>query len=173
MMAPTLVLDGDEPRLVVGSAGSVRLSGAILQTIHHVVAGGLPVGEAIDHPRLHVEDGVVQIEGGWPAGTAEQLQQAGHRGEPVGGQEPVLRWRLGGRAPAGRPARRRRRSTPRRSRGRRPVITIRPAEPGDAQPLVELAGEVGGEEGAWLLTTDDVAEHRRGAAVPAGGPPPP
>ena len=39
MMAPTIVLDGDEPRLVVGSAGSVRLSGAILQTIHHVVAG--------------------------------------------------------------------------------------------------------------------------------------
>ena len=41
MMAPTLVLDGDEPRLVVGSAGSVRLSGAILQTIYHVVADGL------------------------------------------------------------------------------------------------------------------------------------
>ncbi len=77
MMAPTLVLDGGEPRLVVGSAGSVRLSGAILQTIHHVVADSLGVGEAIDHPRLHVEDGIVQIEGGWPEGTAEQLQEAG------------------------------------------------------------------------------------------------
>jgi putative acetyltransferase len=33
------------------------------------------------------------------------------------------------------------------------VIVIRPAEPGDAQALVQLAGEVGGEEGAWLLTT--------------------
>jgi L-phenylalanine/L-methionine N-acetyltransferase len=44
------------------------------------------------------------------------------------------------------------------------VIRIRPAEPGDAQPLVELAGEVGSEEGAWLLTTDawrSVAEERR------------
>ena len=79
MMAPTLVLDGERPRLVVGSAGSVRLSGAILQTIHHVVAGGLPVGQAIDHPRLHVEEGVVQIEGGWPEETSEQLQQAGER----------------------------------------------------------------------------------------------
>ncbi len=79
MMAPTLVLDGERPRLVVGSAGSVRLSGAILQTIHHVVAGGLPIGQAIDHPRLHVEDGVVQIEGGWPDPTPEQLQQAGER----------------------------------------------------------------------------------------------
>jgi putative acetyltransferase len=44
------------------------------------------------------------------------------------------------------------------------VIRIRPAEPGDAQPLVELAGEVGSEEGAWLLTTDawrSIAEERR------------
>ena len=44
----------------------MRLSGAILQTIYHVVAGGLPVAAAIDHPRLHVEDAVVQVEGGWP-----------------------------------------------------------------------------------------------------------
>jgi gamma-glutamyltranspeptidase/glutathione hydrolase len=86
MMAPTLVLDGERPRLVVGSAGSVRLSGAILQTIHHVVAGGLPVDEAIDHPRLHVEDGIVQIEGGWADATPKQLQQAGEDVNPWAGR---------------------------------------------------------------------------------------
>jgi len=32
------------------------------------------------------------------------------------------------------------------------VITIRRAEPGDAEALVELAGDVGSEDGAWLLT---------------------
>ena len=79
MMAPTLVLDGDTPRLVIGSAGSVRLSGAIMQAIYHVIADALTVGEAIDHSRLHIEDGVVQIEGGWPEQTAAQLQQAGYR----------------------------------------------------------------------------------------------
>jgi RimJ/RimL family protein N-acetyltransferase len=44
------------------------------------------------------------------------------------------------------------------------VIRIRPAEPGDAQALVELASEIGGEEGAWLLTTEawrSVAEEKR------------
>ena len=82
MMAPTLVLDGDRPRLVVGSAGSVRLAGAIMQTIHHVVAGDYPVAEAIDHPRLHVEADVVQIEGGWPEATPEQLQKSGERVNP-------------------------------------------------------------------------------------------
>ena len=86
MMAPTLVLDGDQPRLVVGSAGSVRLSGAILQSIRHVVAGGLDVHAAIDHPRLHVEDDVVQIEGGWPPEAAEELLQAGQRVNPWAGR---------------------------------------------------------------------------------------
>jgi putative acetyltransferase len=44
------------------------------------------------------------------------------------------------------------------------VIVIRPAEPGDAQALVQLAGEVGREEGAWLLSTESwrsAAEERR------------
>jgi RimJ/RimL family protein N-acetyltransferase len=44
------------------------------------------------------------------------------------------------------------------------VITIRRAEPGDAQALVELAGDVGGEEGAWLLTTAEwrsITDERR------------
>jgi gamma-glutamyltranspeptidase/glutathione hydrolase len=86
MMAPTLVLDGDRPRLVVGSTGSVRLSGAILQVIHHVVAGGLAVDRAIDHPRLHVENGVIQIEGGWPEEAAEWLQQEGQQVNPWAGR---------------------------------------------------------------------------------------
>jgi putative acetyltransferase len=44
------------------------------------------------------------------------------------------------------------------------VIGIRRADPGDAQALVELAGEVSGEEGAWLLTTAEwrsVSDERR------------
>ncbi len=77
MMAPTLVLDGGRPRLVVGSAGSVRLSGAILQVVAAVSAWGLPVATAIDRPRLHVEEGVVHLEGGWADGVAERLEVAG------------------------------------------------------------------------------------------------
>src|SRR4051794_5307097 len=83
MMAPTIVLGPDGgPRLVVGSAGSVRLSGAILQTIRHVVAAGATVSQAIDHPRLHIEDHVVQVEGGWPKETTQALQHAGYAVNP-------------------------------------------------------------------------------------------
>lgn len=112
MMAPTIVLDVDQPRLVVGSAGSVRLAGAILQTIHHVVASGLAVGAAIDHPRLHVEEGVVQIEGGWPEETAKHLQRSGQPVNPwagknlyFGGVSAVERLSEGQLAAAGDPRR--------------------------------------------------------------------
>lgn len=44
------------------------------------------------------------------------------------------------------------------------MIRIRPAQPGDAGPLVELASQVSGEEGAWLLASEarrSVGEERR------------
>ena len=46
----------------------------------------------------------------------------------------------------------------------RPLIEIRPAEPGDASALVALAAAVGKEPGEWLLTTDtwrSAADERR------------
>jgi RimJ/RimL family protein N-acetyltransferase len=44
------------------------------------------------------------------------------------------------------------------------MILVRRADPGDAQALVELAEEVGREEGRWILTSSgwrSVAEERR------------
>ena len=35
------------------------------------------------------------------------------------------------------------------------MITIRPAEPGDARALVELGSAIGQEGGSWLLTTEE------------------
>jgi len=62
MMAPSIMLKEGEPRLVVGSAGSARLRGAILQVVANVVGRGLSVEEAVDAPRIHVEEGVVHCE---------------------------------------------------------------------------------------------------------------
>jgi gamma-glutamyltranspeptidase / glutathione hydrolase len=65
MMTPTLVLDGDRPELVIGSAGSVRLAGAIAQVTWRILRGQ-HVRDAIDAPRLHVERTTLHLEGGWP-----------------------------------------------------------------------------------------------------------
>jgi gamma-glutamyltranspeptidase/glutathione hydrolase len=81
LMAPSLLVEGSRPRLVVGSAGSTRLHGAILQVVANVVGRGLEVGEAVDAPRIHVEEGVAHCED--PA-AADELEAAGY---------PVVRWR--------------------------------------------------------------------------------
>jgi gamma-glutamyltranspeptidase/glutathione hydrolase len=79
MMTPTLVLDASgDPRLVVGSAGSVRLAGAILQVVEAVVAQNIPVAEAIARPRLHVDGPVAHVEGGWSDEVAPALADAGY-----------------------------------------------------------------------------------------------
>ncbi len=65
MLAPTLVLEDERPRLLLGSAGSVRLAGAIAQVAWRVARWGVPVAEAIDAPRMHVEGSTLHLEGGW------------------------------------------------------------------------------------------------------------
>jgi gamma-glutamyltranspeptidase/glutathione hydrolase len=78
MMAPTLVLEDGRPRLALGSAGSVRLAGAIVQVIDAVVAHGISLAEAIAAPRIHVDgDGRVHLEGGRPETDAAALTAAG------------------------------------------------------------------------------------------------
>jgi gamma-glutamyltranspeptidase/glutathione hydrolase len=63
MMTPTLVLEDGRPRLALGSAGSVRLAGAIAQ-VADAVLRGVPVADAIEQPRIHVIDDVLHLEGG-------------------------------------------------------------------------------------------------------------
>jgi gamma-glutamyltranspeptidase/glutathione hydrolase len=84
MMAPSVVLSERRPRLVVGSAGSLRLRGAILQAIVNVVGHGLPVGEAIARPRVHVEEPQVHCEGGADPGELDRLEALGYE---------LVRWR--------------------------------------------------------------------------------
>ncbi len=78
MMAPTLVLENGRPRLALGSAGSVRLAGAIAQVAAAVVGRDEDLAEAIDAPRLHVDpDRRVHVEGGRSEADAQALADAG------------------------------------------------------------------------------------------------
>lgn len=73
MMTPTLVLDDDaRPRLVIGSAGSVRLAGAVAQVTWRILQG-TPVDPAIRAPRLHVDGATLHVEGGWPGDVVSTL----------------------------------------------------------------------------------------------------
>jgi gamma-glutamyltranspeptidase/glutathione hydrolase len=64
MMAPSLALADGRARLVLGSAGSNRLRGAIMQVVVNVLGHGMGVAAAIDYPRMHLEHGVLHLEPG-------------------------------------------------------------------------------------------------------------
>ena len=81
LMAPSMLLREGRPRLVLGSAGSTRLHGAIMQVVANVAARGLGVEEAVEAPRMHFESGVAHCE---DLAVADELEAAGY---------PVVRWR--------------------------------------------------------------------------------
>jgi gamma-glutamyltranspeptidase / glutathione hydrolase len=72
MMTPTIALESGAPRLVIGSAGSVRLAGAIAQVVWRILAG-TGVESAIEAPRLHVDGSTLHLEGGWPDADVAEL----------------------------------------------------------------------------------------------------
>ena len=84
MMAPTLLLRGDEPVLALGSAGSNRLRSAILQTVISAVYGGFGASAAVRRPRIHPEGDGVDVEGG--------VGERGGRGAPSPTATRVRRW---------------------------------------------------------------------------------
>lgn len=78
MMAPTLVLWDGGPMLALGSGGSNRLRTAILQVMLNVLDGRMGLGAAVEAPRIHFEDGVLQVEAGHPASVAGWLRRWGY-----------------------------------------------------------------------------------------------
>ena len=84
MMSPSIALRDGRARLVVGSAGSLRLRGAILQIIVNAIGHDLRVGEAIDAPRVHVDEGHVHCEGGTDPAAVDELERRGY---------DIVRWR--------------------------------------------------------------------------------
>jgi gamma-glutamyltranspeptidase/glutathione hydrolase len=92
MMAPTVVLRDGELVLALGSAGSNRIRSAILQTVIRHVEQGFPVAEAVEAPRLHFEQGVVQAEPGIDEAALGRIEA---RGVPVA-RRPALNLFFGG-----------------------------------------------------------------------------
>jgi gamma-glutamyltranspeptidase/glutathione hydrolase len=64
MMSPTVVLEGGEVHLALGSSGSNRIRSALLQTIVGVVDHDLAAGAAVAAPRVPFEDDLIYAEPG-------------------------------------------------------------------------------------------------------------
>jgi gamma-glutamyltranspeptidase/glutathione hydrolase len=77
MMSPTLGVDDDGLTLAIGAAGGTRLRSALVQVIAGVLDEGLSPADAVDRPRLHPTQSVVQLEPGFSDDVPEALQAAG------------------------------------------------------------------------------------------------
>ncbi|HEX6227929.1 MAG TPA: gamma-glutamyltransferase [Solirubrobacterales bacterium] len=80
MMAPSVVLRDGQIELGLGSAGSNRIRSAIVQTIVRVVEEGMSAGDAVQAPRLHFEQGILQAEPGIDEMALARIEE---RGIPV------------------------------------------------------------------------------------------
>ncbi len=73
MMAPTLAFLSDGQRIVTGSGGSNRLRTAILQVLLNLIDGNLSLQQAVQNPRIHLENDFLNIEDGFDQSIVDRL----------------------------------------------------------------------------------------------------
>jgi gamma-glutamyltranspeptidase/glutathione hydrolase len=79
-MAPTIVLNGSRPELVVGGAGGPRIINGTLQTLLNVLEFKMPVMAAVAQPRIHhqwLPDRLI-VERAIDSDARKLLEQRGH-----------------------------------------------------------------------------------------------
>jgi gamma-glutamyltranspeptidase / glutathione hydrolase len=79
-MAPTILLQGERPEIVVGGAGGPRIISATLQTILNLIDFQMPVKEAVGSPRIHhqwMPDNLI-VEADIPTEAKRSLERRGH-----------------------------------------------------------------------------------------------
>ncbi len=73
MMVPAIILRNGRADVVMGSGGSKRIKTAVLQVLLNIIDFKRPLEEAVEAPRIHLEDGTVHTEPGLPADVAGKL----------------------------------------------------------------------------------------------------
>ena len=65
MMAPTIAYDSSNNAISLGSGGSNRIRTAILQVLMQLIDFNSPLAKAIEFPRIHFENGLLNLEAGF------------------------------------------------------------------------------------------------------------
>jgi gamma-glutamyltranspeptidase / glutathione hydrolase len=111
-MAPTIVVQDDKPRLVLGSPGGGTIINTVLQVLLNVLVYKMDVREAVTSPRFHhqwMPDELVLEDWGFSADTIDKLNAAGYKSAARGhiGEcqaieiDPTTGWRFGAADPRG------------------------------------------------------------------------
>lgn len=79
-MAPTLVLKGKKPFMVVGTPGGTTIPTSVYQTIVDVIDYKMSADEAVNKPKFHHQwlPDEIQVEDGFPKSVIKELQNMGY-----------------------------------------------------------------------------------------------
>jgi gamma-glutamyltranspeptidase/glutathione hydrolase len=77
MMSPSMLVDEGGVVAALGTGGSKRIRTALHQTITNLVDFDLPVEAAVNLPRLHLSEGTLHVEPGYPDEALDVLRAYG------------------------------------------------------------------------------------------------
>jgi gamma-glutamyltranspeptidase/glutathione hydrolase len=77
-VSPTIVRRAGTPIAALGASGGRRIISAVAQITHHLLQG-VPLAEALEAPRLHVESGAAWLDPVFGDPAAQQLHELGLR----------------------------------------------------------------------------------------------
>jgi gamma-glutamyltranspeptidase/glutathione hydrolase len=77
-MTPIVLLKDGELRGAMGASGGRRIWTAVLQSLVHHIDQGMSLQQAVQAPRIHVEDGDVMVDGRFEYDTISGLKSRGH-----------------------------------------------------------------------------------------------
>ncbi len=88
---PTIVLEGGEPVLTIGSPGGIGIVETVPQILMNVLDHRMEIQDAIDAPRMRGMEGLSLIaESRLPLSTVEALKNMGHEVELLGDFSPTF-----------------------------------------------------------------------------------
>ena len=77
MMCPMAILHPQGGKTVLGSGGSNRIRSALFQVAYRMLFEEESIGKAVESPRMHVENGVIQAESGLETGALQKMVAQG------------------------------------------------------------------------------------------------
>ena len=75
MMAPSMMQFNDGRQVVTGSGGSNRIRTALMQVMVNLIDYAMPIEQAVCGPRLHLENGELNIEGQFSQQVLSRMMQ--------------------------------------------------------------------------------------------------
>ena len=77
-LCPTIVFDGDEPKIVLGAPGGTQIAMGVLHTLLNMIDFEMPVLDAVSAPRFSATSDAIDITNRIPDYVVAPLRQAGY-----------------------------------------------------------------------------------------------